>query len=336
LHSDVANFQDLWLNTTLITNRKRQGVKQMATPQVLVIGRNCVDYISVVEQFPDEDKKIPLSKRMSEGGGQGGTSACCIARLGGKPVLAGVLGDDAEGRFCLDRLAAFGVDIANVRVVKDGSTPVAYIFITQSSGKRTIVYENSTLPNVEFDAKMQAQALDSGAVLLSPDVTFLSKTLEVLQPQLPPIIYDAERWRQGIDLMMAVADFFIPSSDFLDVSELSFEGLSFREKVFLLQKRIEGRLVVTDGEMGAFFVDDDNLCRVPAVEVPVADTIGAGDNFHGAFALAVARGDTFVDAVKFAVAAASLSCRDYGGRKGLPLQSEAEAAAAILACRTEG
>ncbi|MGD8847146.1 MAG: carbohydrate kinase family protein, partial [Desulfobacteraceae bacterium] len=217
----------------------------MTKPQVLVIGRNCVDYISVVDRFPDEDKKTPLSRRMSEGGGQGGTSACCIARLGGKAVLTGVLGDDAEGRFCLDRLVAYGVDITHVRIVKDGHTPVAYIFITQSSGKRTIIYENSTLPNVTFDAKMQALALDSGAVLLSPDVTFLSKSLGMLQPQLPPIIYDAERWRQGIDLMMAIADYFIPTSDFLDVPELQFEGLSFREKIFLLQKRIEGRLVVT-------------------------------------------------------------------------------------------
>lgn len=308
----------------------------MAKPQVLVIGRNCVDYISVVDQFPCEDRKTPLSRRMSEGGGQGGTSACCIARLGGKAVLAGVLGDDAEGRFCLDRLAAFGVDIALVRVAKDGSTPVAYIFITQSNGKRTIIYENSTLPNIEFDAKMQAAALDSGAVLLSPDVTFLSKSLRALQPKLPPIIYDAERWRQGIDLMMAVADYFIPSSDFLDVPELPFEGLSFRKKILLLQKRIKGRLVVTAGERGAFFVDGDNLFRVPAVAVSVVDTIGAGDNFHGAFALAVARGDKFVDAVKYGVAAASLSCRDYGGRKGLPFHSEAEAEAEVLPCRMEG
>ncbi len=307
----------------------------MAKPQVLVIGRNCVDYISVVDQFPDEDKKIPLSRRMSEGGGQGGTSACCIARLGGKPVLAGVLGDDAEGRFCLDRLLAFGVDIAHVRIVKDGRTPVAYIFITQSSGKRTIIYENSTLPNLEFDAKMQTLALDSGAVLLSPDVTFLSRSLVALRPQLPPIIYDAERWRQGIERMMAVADYFIPSSDFMDVAELQFEGLSFRERLFHLQKQIQGRLVVTAGEMGAFFVDGDNLCRVPALEVSVGDTIGAGDNFHGAFALAVARGDKFVDAVKFSVTVASLSCRDYGGRKGLPFQSEAEAQATALSCRME-
>jgi sulfofructose kinase len=307
----------------------------MAKPQVLVIGRNCVDYIAVVDKFPDEDKKTPLSKRLVEAGGQGGTSACCLARLGGKAVLAGVLGDDAEGRFCLDRLADFGVDVANVRVVKGGSTPVAYVFITRSSGKRTIIYENSTLPDVVFDSKMEALALESGAVLLSPDVTFLSRSLGALPSHRPPIVYDAERWRQGMDRMMAIADYFIPSIDFLDVPELPFEGLSFREKLFLLQQRIKGRLVVTAGERGAFFVDGDNLCRVPAVKVCVSDTIGAGDNFHGAFALAVARGDNFVDAVKSSVAVASLSCRGYGGRKGLPFQSEAGAAATTLSCRKQ-
>ena len=51
---------------------------------VLVIGRSCVDIISVVEQFPREDTKILLLYRMMEGGGQGGTASCCIARLGGK------------------------------------------------------------------------------------------------------------------------------------------------------------------------------------------------------------------------------------------------------------
>jgi sulfofructose kinase len=135
--------------------------------------------------------------------------------------------------------------------------------------------------------------------------------------------------------MMAIADYFIPTSDFLDVPELQFEGLSFRKKIFLLQKRIKGRLVVTAGEMGAFFVDGDTVCRVPAVEVSVSDTIGAGDNFHGAFALALARGDKFINAVTLGVAVASLSCRNYGGRKGLPFQPEAEAAATALACRME-
>ncbi|MBW2634600.1 MAG: carbohydrate kinase family protein, partial [Deltaproteobacteria bacterium] len=56
---------------------------------VLVIGRNCVDYIAVLEQLPAEDEKAPLEFRIVEGGGQGGTSACCIARLDSRVALIG-------------------------------------------------------------------------------------------------------------------------------------------------------------------------------------------------------------------------------------------------------
>ena len=51
---------------------------------VLVIGRSCLDYIAVVNQFPGENQKMPLEFRLIEGGGQGGTSSCCISRLGGR------------------------------------------------------------------------------------------------------------------------------------------------------------------------------------------------------------------------------------------------------------
>ncbi len=45
---------------------------------VLVIGRSCLDVIAVVNQFPEENQKLPLEFRVSEGGGQGGTASCCI------------------------------------------------------------------------------------------------------------------------------------------------------------------------------------------------------------------------------------------------------------------
>jgi sulfofructose kinase len=82
-------------------------------------------------------------------------------------------------------------------------------------------------------------------------------------------------------------------------------------------------LIVTRGEEGAFYPHEGRLYRVPAPAVQAVDTIGAGDNFHGAFALAISLGFDLHRAVRFAVATASLSCRDYGGRQGLPDLREA-------------
>ena len=70
--------------------------------------------------------------------------------------------------------------------------------------------------------------------------------------------------------------------------------------------------------------------QVPAPAVAVRDTIGAGDNFHAAFALALSRGADLPGAVRLAVAVASLSCRAYGGREGLPTPAEARRLAATL------
>jgi len=285
---------------------------------VLVIGRNCLDYISVVETYPAEDQKVPLAFRLVEGGGQGGTAACCVARLEGRVGLIGKVGGDEEGARCLDRLDAFGVDTRFVEVVQDGRTPVAYLFVTKKNGRRTIIYEPNQLPRIELADEHLAMLSNAGTVLLDPETTYLAKTVKQNAGPRTRIIYDCERWKQGVAQMMELADYFIPSATFLESTPLMDDSLDFFQKVLRLKNEIKGQLVITRGEEGAIYPYDGNLYRVSPPDVNAIDTIGAGDNFHGAFALAVSLGFDLHRAVRFAVATATLSCRDYGGRQGLP------------------
>jgi len=290
---------------------------------VLVIGRNCIDYIAVVEHFPAEDEKAPLDFRLVEGGGQGGTSACCIARLGGRVTLMGKVGQDDEGTFCLDRLKAFGVSTRFVEVIEGGKTPVAYLFVTRGNGRRTIIYEPNRLPKVELSAEHLDLLSTSKAVLLDPETTYLAAAIKQNSGPHTRIIYDCERWKAGVEKMMAGADYFIPSSVFLDSDALQYGNIALYQKVLMLNEKINGQLIVTHGEEGAFYPSGGRLYHVPAPDLHAVDTTGAGDNFHGAFAFALSRELGLHRAVKFAVAVASLSCRDYGGRKGLPDLQEA-------------
>ena len=59
-------------------------------------------------------------------------------------------------------------------------------------------------------------------------------------------------------------------------------------------------------------------------KVDAKDTLGAGDVWHGAFALSLAEGNNEIEAVKFANSAASLKCSVFGGRKGIPFRHELE------------
>ena len=221
---------------------------------VLVIGRSCLDYIAVVNHFPAENQKLPLEFRLTEGGGQGGTSSCCISRLGGKVAYVGKLGDDDEGRFCLKRLADFGVKTEFVEIVKGGKTPVAYVFITTRSGARSIIYERNALPKIKIDATLKNLVMQTGIALLDPEVTYLGRQLKDVAGADIKVIYDSERWRDGIEDIMNKADYFIPSSEFLAADELQLHDISFHQRILRLNNLVSGNLVVTNGEKGAYYV----------------------------------------------------------------------------------
>jgi sulfofructose kinase len=297
---------------------------------VLVIGRSCLDYIAVVNQFPDENQKLPLEFRLTEGGGQGGTSSCCIAQLGGRVAYVGKLGDDDEGRFCLKRLADFAVATEFVEIVSGGKTPVAYVFITAGSGARSIIYERNTLPKIKIDATLKKLIPQTGVALLDPEVTYLGGQLKTVAGSNVNVIYDSERWREGIEDIMNAADYFIPSSEFLAADELQFHDMSFNQRMIKLHNMVTGNLIVTHGEKGAYYITNGTVYHVAAPDVNAVDTVGAGDNFHAAFALALAKGFDLHQTVKFSVAVASLSCEQYGGRKGVPTWEQAVAVAKTL------
>jgi sugar/nucleoside kinase (ribokinase family) len=300
----------------------------MSDYDVLVIGRSCVDYIAVVDIFPRENTKVALKQRFVEGGGQGGTAAACIARLGGRVSYVGRLGDDAAGRICLNRLAAFKVDTGRVQILPGKRTPEAYIFVTEATGERTIFYEPSTLPRLESEHLPLDLITSANVLLLDPETTYLADRLP--EGDGPGIVYDAERWREGMTAMMQRAHFFIPSRNFLDDERAGGAGRPLEAQMSQLQARIRGRLIVTDGPRGAYYLESGQVVQVPAPRITVRDTTGAGDNFHAAFALALSRGAAWRHAVPFAVAVASLSCQAYGGRNGVPSLENAQALAATL------
>jgi sulfofructose kinase len=81
----------------------------------------------------------------------------------------------------------------------------------------------------------------------------------------------------------------------------------------------------TDGEHGVFWLEGGVLRHMPAFKVHAVDSLGAGDVWHGAFALALGRGDTEPDAIRFASAVAAIKCTRFGGRAGSPTMDEVEA-----------
>jgi sugar/nucleoside kinase (ribokinase family) len=83
-----------------------------------------------------------------------------------------------------------------------------------------------------------------------------------------------------------------------------------------------GIFVETRGEDGAYTVTASDRFHTPAFTVPVVDTTGAGDVFHGAYLIGLLRGWDLRQTALFATAVAGLKCMRLGGRSGIPNYQE--------------
>jgi len=64
--------------------------------------------------------------------------------------------------------------------------------------------------------------------------------------------------------------------------------------------------------------------HMPAFRVEAVDTLGAGDVWHGTFALKLGKGAGEREAIRYANAVAALKCTRFGGRAGTPTAHQVE------------
>jgi sugar/nucleoside kinase (ribokinase family) len=101
--------------------------------------------------------------------------------------------------------------------------------------------------------------------------------------------------------------------------------VDFERALRKLRRLNDGPMCITLGSRGAILLDGDRLYQAPAFQVEAVDTTGAGDVFRGALIVAMLRGDGPEDMLRFANAAAGISCTRLGAINGVPSLEETEA-----------
>lgn len=284
------------------------------------LGVNAIDYLCILNPYPQLDDKVDVVQSSVQGGGPVPTAMVTLAKLGAKVCYIGKVGADPEGEFVRSELEKEGVDARYVLTDKRTKTSRAFIWVDKSSGKRTVALDRD---------KKNRMLKDEMGFLDSVSTRFLH-----LDAREPKLNIETAKWaeRQGAEVCLDVgsvrqgAEKVFPSVDHLVVSKrfaCGFEKTSDPASACgKLMARGFKTVVVTVGEGGCICGSSGTIFRSPGFAVKVVDTTGAGDVFHGAFIFGLLKGWTLKKTARFANACAAMKCRKLGGRAGIPNVNE--------------
>jgi sugar/nucleoside kinase (ribokinase family) len=321
-----------------LTSANTQGRR----PVVLCAGIAVEDFIFQVERFPQPGEKAQASTLIATPGGCAPNAAVAVARLGGVARFAGPVGtDEASARF-LDGLARTGVDTSGIERVDGGSISVSGIFI-DATGEKLVATRRGEL-------LAQAQPRDAAALVADIDIVmadnrfpdFVQPILQAAAQRGIPTVLDGDQATTPDHPLLAIASHIIFSSEALRATT-GADDLAAALKVIAKSRSksasisapksasmsAPGFLAVTNGPEAIQWLEHGEVRRMPAFPVEAVDTLGAGDTFHGAFALALAEGRDLLPAMRFAAAAAALKCTRIGGISGTPARAEVDAFLAL-------
>src|SRR5438132_4792103 len=293
-------------------------------PRVLCIGMPVRDLTFNTPGVPGRGSKENATGFDEICGGNALNAAIGIVRLGGRASICGPMGDAKEtsSRFIFDQMAHEGLETNPLIHMPGLVTPISAVMI-DPSGERTIVtFRDPELWKVKLpDADTLLE--DCHAILTeSRAAGFCTELCAEAVRRGIPVIVDVDRamsLREG--LLNASTHLVFSSEPLQETADESDDGAALTKIARLTKSFLAG----TRGARGTIWLDEHGQLReTPAFPVHTVDTLGAGDVFHGAFALAITEGQELRAALRFASAAAALKCTRFGGAFAAPQRIEVE------------
>ncbi len=292
---------------------------------VLCVGIAVYDEIFALPAFPTRPTKIFASDYACAAGGPAANAAVTVSRQGGRAALWARIGADLQGERILADLKHSNVDVAQIRQVTEARSGVSAVGVTGDGERMLLVFADPKLDTdaswlpldsiAQYDAVLadvrwpvaaelvlsRARSLGKPTVL-DADLTSDPKALPALVPHALHVVFSEPALVQHCgtnDIEAALKSVFASG-----------------------HHAVVG---VTCGERGVCWVDTNGFHRLPGLNVDAIDTLAAGDVFHGAYALAVARSLPTRDAMTFANRVAAVKCTRWGGGASIPTASEVDA-----------
>ncbi|MCM8757373.1 MAG: ribokinase [Candidatus Omnitrophica bacterium] len=167
-------------------------MKEKAGP-IIVIGSLNVDIVARLSRIPAPGETLFCQTYRMVAGGKGANQAAAVARLGGRAMMVGKVGQDFFGRFLIEKLNQAGVDTRFVRRERKSPTGLALIWVNQIGENSIVVVggANQTLTEKEIDC-LQPFIKRAAIVLLQLEIPLktVCHTIRLANKFSVPVVLD--------------------------------------------------------------------------------------------------------------------------------------------------
>lgn len=273
-------------------------------------------------------------------GGDASNAAIAAARQGANVGMLTALGQDFAGDAFLALWQREGLDCTHV--LRDPAHPTGVYFITHDrEGHRFFYlrrdsaaawYGTTDLPEeaIRHARILYASGIGLAISTRAADAIFRAIGLAhehnvtvAIDPNYRPALWPRARAAALIHAAIAEADIALPTLE--EATNLC--GLAVPDAILDFYLRLGPKIVILKlGATGAMLATPATRQMIPALEVKTLDTTGAGDVLTGSFLARILAGDEPETAARYAIAAASLSTREFGAVAPIPRTREVRAA----------
>jgi sugar/nucleoside kinase (ribokinase family) len=288
---------------------------------IVGIGSPVMDLLINVPFLPVEEGGTRATDIFHQGGGNCASAMATAARLGARAGMIAKIGGDAIGDFIVRDFQYNGVDTSGI--IREGPDSVSSYIVALSEidkGTRKFIGRPSssgrlTPDDLPFDYIKSAKILhiESGG-----DPASLAGAKFAKENGLTVTI-DAGYYSKRTEDVIPYVDVFIASEFFYKAMfPDDNEPAGYRKNFEKIMEMGPSVVWVTLGEKGCVGLVEGTMYEIPGFKVPVVDTTGAGDDFHGAYCAIMLEGLSHYECARHASAVAAIKCTFVGGRTGLP------------------
>ena len=279
--------------------------------KICVIGSSNIDQFSYISKFPSSGETLIGDSFETGFGGKGANQAVMAGLLGADVYMISCLGNDIFGDSTINNFIENNVNVDHVQRVKV-SSGVAPIWVNAKGENKIIVIPGA---NNEIDANKAITSLQE-----IENVSYLIGQAEIPM-DVNHDVFDYAK-QNNITTVFNPApgkileSTFLKKIDWLIPNENEFQIISgldvTDENILEFSKTIPCNLLVTQGEQGVLYVENDKIIKFKAPKVDAVDTTGAGDAFVGSFVYGLSKDLKVNDAINLAIDKASLSVTKRG------------------------